>query len=208
MSTSLVEDGSVYPSSVTVPGDGDARNAASVIVGFQALADRCKYLYTKLGVWINGGTIRPSAAVTLNLQDANFLITGDDDYNVHLGGVSGSPGGVQFFAYGNMASQLFTAGRTGRANRKPNFNNAAASQTIDPILYDTFIFTPSAAGQTYTTTTQTYVEGDWFEISNQSATNTFQINAGGVITTVAVLSGVIPGTAVMVYASGSWRRIR
>lgn len=140
MSEVLVEDGSTYPASVTVPEDGDARNAASVVVGFQALADRCKYLVTKLGAWLTGGLIRPTGDVTYNLDLSSLTFNGNDDNNIDLGV------GVQLFANGKMASHLFTAGRTGRANYKPQVMSVAASSTtlIDPRYYDIFFVLPGA----------------------------------------------------------------
>lgn len=45
MSTVLTE-AATYAASVTVPADGDARTAASVVPAFQVLADRTKYLKT------------------------------------------------------------------------------------------------------------------------------------------------------------------
>lgn len=205
MTTTLVEDGTTYPTSISVPQDGDARNAASVFTAFQALANRTKNLLARLDLFTLGGALKTVANLTWTVADGQILKITGDVANAQNGIFDLGPVFTRFA--GNVTGNLFTPGGTGRANRKPLFNAAAASQTINPQIHDTFVFTPSAAGQTYTPLTQTYVEGDWFEMSNQSATDSFQISAGG-ITTVPAVSGFVPSRAVMVYAGGAWRRIR
>lgn len=61
-----------YAANVSVPDDGDARNAASVVGAFQVLADRAKYLKAKADLVamfalyrISGATIAQNAKATL-----------------------------------------------------------------------------------------------------------------------------------------------
>ena len=80
MSHSLT-DVSNFDATVTVPDDGDLRNAASVDVAYQALADRTRWLYVFLG----GGV----GALALGI---NGLTVASSNGGVAFGS-SGTPGG-------------------------------------------------------------------------------------------------------------------
>lgn len=208
MSEFLVEDDSTYPASITVPEDGDARNAASVVVGFQGLANRFAFAMARaLGALLNGGTFRPGGSVTWELHDGNLIITGDDDFNIHLGGVGGSPGGAQLFANGNMASHMFTAGRTGRANKKTVTASPATNQTVDPRHYDCLLYSPTGAIEV-AVLTNTYVQGDHFTVSNFSLAggNTITVKDPGGVTlaVVPIHNGSKPGFGSFVYDGANW----
>lgn len=75
MSHALVET-STFDASVTVPDGGDARTAASVEVGFQALANRSKYLHDGVSnlVRLEQGTI-PQADTTSSSDTTLQTIT-------------------------------------------------------------------------------------------------------------------------------------
>jgi hypothetical protein len=149
---------------VTVPEDGDARNAASVVVGFQALANRFKYLKLKLldaliagGTWLLGGT------VTADLSSGGLNFQGNDDFGINLNS------GVQLFANGRMGAHMFTAGRTGRANSKCKALTPAVNISLEPQLYDVYRLVPSA-DMTAQIVTATYVNGDRVRVINASTT--------------------------------------
>ena len=62
-SSTYAGDGGSYPSTITLPSDGDLRNAASVNAGFQALANRDAYLVRTRVNGVDGGTYYPGAAI-------------------------------------------------------------------------------------------------------------------------------------------------
>jgi hypothetical protein len=214
MSEILVEDGSTYPASVTVPEDGDARNAASVVVGFQALANRCAYMFGKVidalvngGTWLIGGE---STGLTLDLSNGMIKLIGNDDHNIHLGGLNGSPGGVQFFANGNMAGHMFTAGRTGRANHKIVNLGTSSNQLISPLTHDTFAYLTGADIEVQVSTAEADLEdGDHFKVINKitsSGTITVKNTAGVTLHVVPLPSGGMPAIRGYTWhaATSSW----
>jgi hypothetical protein len=166
MSEILVEDSSAYPASVTVPEDGDARNAASVVVGFQALANRLAYIMLKMGAWILGGTITPLDDVTVHLANGHLNFTGIDDYNVIIGA------GTKLSPSGRIANHCFTGtGGLGRANKRLRIENLAADGTFDPTMHDRTLFTPTGAARSITISTSTTpVVGDHCVVQNNSGT--------------------------------------
>lgn len=133
MSETLVEDGSTYPASVTVPEDGDARNAASVVIGFQALANRCKYLYSKLMPFITGGAASLAASLDYTLTGSSTLRFLGTSAAINLA--------EPFVTFGGkVLGRLFTAGSPGMANKKTLLvNSGSGSLDVDPELYDTVI---------------------------------------------------------------------
>ena len=140
MPSNIVETAS-KGDAISVPVGADVRNAASVRTPFQSVGNRLKWLeafVTRIAGaatdLITTGILKPPNDFKLDLGSTNLEIIGDDDGNVHLGGVNGSPGGVQLFCNGLLGAHLFTAGRTGRANRKTlNIAPASGSTTlVDP----------------------------------------------------------------------------
>lgn len=203
---------------ISAPLDADARNAASVRIPFQAVGNRLAWLEAFVsrvaGAAVDVVTtavLVPVGNLTLRLTGGSLIIDGNDDYNIHLGGLSGSPGGVQLFAYGNMASHLFTAGRTGRPNRKVQVITPAAGTTnIDPTYYDTIFVTPSVGCSLKITPTGTPVAGDWIEVVSLSGSNSAQILDPASAVPEGDVSPLRSATgfhrsAVYVYAGGAWR---
>lgn len=138
MSGPLTEDSASYPATITVPGDGDLRNAASVITGFQGLANRLAHIWVKFAnALINGGTIVFNSGVTLDLAAADITIAGGD--------LQFTTGNLK--PTGKIINYCFTANTPGRANRKTlNLAPASASTTnVDPTLYNQ-VYVNSAAG--------------------------------------------------------------
>lgn len=210
-------------SAISAPIGADVRNAASVRTPFQAVGDRLAWLealVTRLcGTATNIITtalLVPNGTVTLNLGAANLEIIGDDDGNIYLGGVGNSPGGVQMYANGNMASHMFTGGRTGRANRKPDATLTGAGPfNIRPDLYDTFICSGSGAIIVNIDPAGSYVTGEHFRIVNLATSNGYTVaikSASGTIEHMKIGNGFVnsyghtrPQTAdIMRTAVGGW----
>lgn len=171
MSEILVESSASYPGSVVVPEDGDARNAASVVVGFQALANRFAYLKAKvLDALISGGTWVLGGPLTISLVDAGIEFIGDGDFLLKLGA------GALFDCNGNLVGPLVKAGTTGRPNRKVKAIATGAGTTdIDPILWNTYYVTPSATGSVRIMPSATAVAGDWVTVVNLFGSSTVQV---------------------------------
>jgi hypothetical protein len=183
MSEILVEDGAVYPSSVTVPEDGDARNAASVVVGFQTLANRCAHIMLKMGAWILGGTVAPAGSVLLNLLTGHLTIDSNDDWGLHIGP------NAKLFPNGRMGNHLFAGdGGYGRPNKRVRYENLPADGTVDPTLHDRILLQPLAANRiVQISPSVTPVTGDHAVIQNNSATYSLTVKnpSGGTMIVLA-----------------------
>jgi hypothetical protein len=203
MSETLVEDGSAFPSTVTVPEDGDARNAASVVVGFQSLANRTRHLYTKLTAWITGGTITPGGAITVALDTGKLLFTSTASpypQEVELGS------NTVLRTNGRAVGQLVAAGRDGRVPRKPAYVTVGGAQSFDPTLTDYILCTHSDANATITLFEANLLDGDPVEIVSHSLTHTTIIKNGGG-STIATINAIGLGhwRAVWHASSSSWK---
>lgn len=150
MPTDIIET-ATKGTTISVPIGTDTRTAASLNNAWQAIGNRLLWLeevIERLGgasATLNAsGSFIPPASLVFDLSTGALSFIGNDDFNIHLGGVGGSPGGVQFFANGLMASHLFTAGRTGRVNAKCFAAAPGANTTIDVLLYNHLAYTPSA----------------------------------------------------------------
>jgi hypothetical protein len=169
MSEILVEDGSSWPASITVPEDGDARNSASVVVGFQGLANRSAYLKALLEVLLvlrDGGSLTSTDSVTWNIPNGEKLI-----FTAPGGGGEVDLTGVYHMLVNqNVKGPLFATGSSGRANRRPAISSVNPGITdIDPINYDTHIITPTAGACSVRLMPGiTPVAGDWCSIINPS----------------------------------------
>jgi hypothetical protein len=206
MSEILVEDGTTYPASVVVPEDGDARNAASVVVGFQALANRCAYFLGKLGALISGGSVSlPDDLEFLIAAGKKFRIATTATGIVDLTNIFG----VHFSQ--NAIGALFAAGSSGRPNRRAtSFAPGAGTLDIDVSNYDTIYLTPSAGCSVRIAPTIAAVNGDWVEFINESTANSVQVlnPASGVpVGDVSPLRSAAGNfrSAIYVCVSGVWK---
>jgi hypothetical protein len=199
MPSAIVET-PVQGTPIDAPLDADLRNAASVRVPFQATGNRLNWLEAFVkrigGIatdLITTALLIPAGNLTLRLTGGNLIFDGNDDYNVYLGGIGGTPGGVQLFANGNMAGQMFTKGRTGRANRKPNATLTGAGPfDIRPDLYDTYQVSASGACVINIDPAGTYAEGDSFRVVNLATSNGYTIaikSGGGAVTHYVIGNG-------------------
>lgn len=108
MSANLT-DVDAFTSPVVVPSDGDPENAASVLAGFQPLANRTRYLYNRLtpmlsenGGWsvgdlaasaisyatndkINLATLAATSGLTLAANEITFVNAGTYAWALHAG---------------------------------------------------------------------------------------------------------------------------
>lgn len=198
MAETLVEDGSTYPISVTVPEDGDARNAASVVVGFQGLADRAKYLYTHLVPWIIGGALSLANDLTITIGFTNFIsfVGGVFDFRT-AGGVT---------VAGNISGHLFDGtGSAGRANARVSVIAPGAGTTdVDPTLFDT-VFVDATVGCTIHLKSSpfvAYVRGDRIVIQNGSIFSIAVKEPGS--TTLATLANANEYVE-LIYTGAAWR---
>jgi hypothetical protein len=204
MSEILVEDGATYPASVTVPEDGDARNAASVVVGFQALANRLAHIMLKMGAWILGGTITPADDVTVHLSGGPLTFTGIDDYNVIIGA------GTKFSPSGRIGNHCFDGdGGIGRANRRIDVIAPAAGPTdLDPTQHDVVYATPSATAvlRISPTPSVAYVRGDHIKVHKNGISFTLELTnpSGGTLGTIDAALG--NGWIEAIYDGTTWRQ--
>lgn len=187
MSEILVEDDSTYPASITVPEDGDARNAASVVVSFQALANRTAYFLAKLGVWITGGTLE-LPAITLTAPIGGSLTFGTN---------------TALVVNRNVSGPLFANASTGRANKKVTTYSGSTNTTVNPITHDELHVTPGAALDVQIAA-GTYVTGDHVTVRNYSISHAVTLkNPGG--TTMAVIDPIGAGYAQAIYDGSAWK---
>jgi hypothetical protein len=192
MSEILVEDGTTYPVSVTVPEDGDARNAASVVVGFQALANRLAHIWTKFAnALIGGGTITQAQNVTWAFSpDRGWTFTGDNTNNIVI------TGGPILNLNQNVKGALFLPGATGRANKKLVNLSTSANQLISPLEYDTYAYLTGAAIEVQVSVAEgTLKDGEWFRVINKPTsvgTITVKNTAGATLHVVPLPSGAMP----------------
>lgn len=198
MAETLVEDGSTYPASITVPEDGDARNAASVVVGFQGLADRLKYLYTGLAPWIIGGTLTIANDLILALDSAKTL--------TFTGGPLDFTAANRATFAGNIRGHLFDGtGSLGRANARVNVITPGAGTTaVDPTFFDE-LFVDESAGCTIQLTVspgEAYVRGDRITVHHGSIFSVLVKDPGG--TTLATLANANEYVE-LIYTGSAWR---
>lgn len=205
-------------SAISAPLDADLRNAASVRTPLQSVGNRLAWLEavvsrlfgTSATANAAGTSLVPEDNLTLDLSSGRLDIVGNDDNNINLGGVGGTPGGVQLFANGNMAAHMFTAGRTGRANKKLVNLGTSANQTIDPRAYDTFAYLTGAAIDVQVSTAEVDLEdGDWFRVINKvtsAGAITVKNTAGVTLHVVPLPSGGLPAMREYTWhaATSSW----
>lgn len=202
-----------FPANVRVIDDGDTCSNAEHGATAQDLADRTKWAYLRLNPFWAGGTVAPTGPVVIDLSGGSWTFQGDDDFNIELGA------GVQFFANGRMAGPLFTAGRTGRANRKPSATlTGAGPHTIRPDLYDTFVCNCSGAVILNIDPAGTYVEGDSFKVVNIATSNGYTVtikHSSGTVTVMQLLNAFTSTTGftrpmtteIMRTGAGGWMSI-
>jgi hypothetical protein len=193
MAEILVEDGATYPVSITVPEDGDARNAASVVVSFQALANRLAHFWTKFAnALINGGTIT-LPALTFTAPISGSLTFGTN---------------TALVVDRNLQGPLFGVASAGRANKKTQTSSPGTNQSINTITVDTFLWQPSAAIEAQIAN-NTYVRGDHFRVVNYtlgpgSETITVKNPAGTTLAVVPVHTAGQPGWGDFVFDGTNW----
>lgn len=219
MPTNIIET-ATKGSTLSVPVGTDKRKASSLTAAWQAIANRLLWLETFVSRIagaatdvITTGLLVPVGNITLRLTTGGIIFDGNDDYNIHLGGVGGTPGGVQLFANGNMGGHMFTKGRSGRANLKRADHVAGGGPyDIDPSLYNLFKFTPDSAivVNIDPTPAYPYKDGDTFRVCNLSTTlgRTIAIKRdSGAVTVFTLAPGVAGGQSFVdiVYDdAGTW----
>jgi hypothetical protein len=180
MSEVLVEDGATFPSSVTVPEDGDARNAASVVTGFQALADRTRHLYKMVtGVF----TFADVAEVVWKIaENRKWTIDSDDVSYLEL-----AQNVILTFAGGGSQGRITEPGQTGRIPRKVQRINVSEG-SYNPLAYSEVRANPSGpSGITITVRDDiAYQDGDHFEVINLSADRSVTVALPGGAASVVV----------------------
>ena len=212
MPTNIIET-ATKGSTVSVPIGTDKRKASTLVPGFQALSDRAAWLEALVTRLCGAATdiittalLIPVGNITLRLTGGHLIFDGDDDFNIYLGGIGGTPGGVQFFMNGFMAAHAFTAGRTGRANRKVVLHTAVGS--IDPRTHDLALCTPAAGAFNLEIASETYVAGDHFRVVNYAATGGYNVAVkhpgGAALYTVPVATGSRASWADFVYTGSAW----
>lgn len=188
MATILQEDGEAYPGSITVPEAGDPRTAASFTIPILALANRLRYLYARLGAFVTGGTVS-----TL----------GDFEWSIGSGktaSILGSLGSVLDLSYmprikasSNFYGPLCADGSNGRLPHK--LAPITSSQTINPVLRNMFLCTPSAnINLTIDVGSESLVPGDHFFVMNRHTGYTVTVHHGA--TTYVVPAAVVGVAAV------------
>lgn len=215
MSEILVEDDSAYPADVTVPEDGDARNAASVAVGFQALANRFAYLKTnlfdplleQLGELVLGGDSGNPVIVRGNVK---FEAPPSDSGGLQLG--NGCYIDPNVATGGGFQGPLFIAGnsnRDGRANRKVLKATIGANQPVTVSQHDTLILSPTTTGLEVNVQAETHAVGDWFRVCNYATTSGRTLvvkNSGGsTLDTVPIAVGVLPSYREFTWDGTNWQ---
>ena len=209
---------------ISVPVGTDTRTAASLMNAWQAIGNRLAWLEafveriagTEADVETTGELVPPDNLV-IDLSDGRLDIIGNDDNNINLGGLAGSPGGVQLFCNGLLAAHLFTEGRTGRANEKVFVATPGANTTIDALLYNCYLGTPSAdinlqidlAGSTGAGAV--LKKGDVLHVCNYSTSFAISVrdpSAVQIIALAAAPSAEEPAWCDVVYNGSAWKTLR
>jgi hypothetical protein len=150
MAVILTEDPTSYPASVSVPQDGDARNAASVDGPFQSIVNRIAHIWTKcVNVILHGGTVvlgGDSGSPVMLKGTIGFLNPVSDS-----GGIDMREGifSVNTAAGGRINGPMFVSGTSGRINRKMSALGTltnGSSTNIDPINANYFTATILTSG--------------------------------------------------------------
>jgi len=183
-----------------------------VRVPFQAIGNRLKFLENFYDLFTGGaagalaGVFKFASSITFDLSNGGLNLVGNDDFNINLGGVDGSPGGVQLFCNGLLGGHLFTAGRSGRANRKPLA--VTATSTIDPTLYDTYVCL-AVANITLTVAAGSYVAGECFRVVNTTSgfTITLKDPAASTVFTLESRSASRNSYVDIMFNGTNWREI-
>jgi hypothetical protein len=145
MSTVYTPNASNNPTSYTVPSDGDNANAASILVGLEAVMDKGAYLGAAVAATYKPLVIATSSTiVTTGGITANTLVTAvqatfpafttlSTDIVFATGYVSGSTSAA---TSGLVAAlQTFNGASTSTLYTSPNINNGTTSLTSFPLLY-------------------------------------------------------------------------
>ncbi len=206
MALSNVSESDSFDTNVQMPADGDPADASDLLAStVRPLVNRSRWLFNRLNPFWAGGTVAPDDPVIIDLSLGSWTFQGNDDNNVILGV------GVQLFANGRMAGQLFTPGRTGRANRKRVTYAGGTNQTINATLYDTFRGTPSAAIDLQIAA-GSYDDGDHLVVCNYATTAgrniTVRDPAATLLSVVPVGSGAVPSWSEYIHDGTSWSLLR
>jgi hypothetical protein len=199
MSEILVEDGESYPSSIVVPEDGDARNAASVVVAFQALADRTKYFFNRLGAFITGGTVATAGGFEWSIASGKTA------------SILGSYGSVldlsrmpKIKVSGNLVGPLCADASSGRIPHKLAL--VTSSQTINPVLRSYYICTPSSGDidLTIDVGSETLVPGDNFLVLNRYTEHAVHVHHGATTFVVPAATLGVPAVQELIWDGLTW----
>lgn len=216
MPTTLTET-STFTTDVTVPNDGDTRNAASVRSAFQALADRTKFLKDIIGAGGTGATRLRTVTTSAALR----ALTDMDEGDLALL-KPGDPSSQAIFVYSSGASNAEISGWIYEPDvgggrwlnllwPRISGSTADALRWATPVPNRVLHFDTTAWGATTTTVTPSGSWDDTEIVSNEYAVETgdkFQVTYTGSIRGIAIsnfvsarLATVVSGTATAITGS-------
>lgn len=205
MSLHNVSESDAFPTNVQMPSDGDSADASDLEAStVKPLADRTRWLYTRLNPFWAGGTVAPADEVVIDLSNGYLEIVGNDDWGLRIGA------GAKLWTGGRMGDHLFNGdGGYGRANYRMRVESIGADTTVDPTQHNLVHLTPTGANRVATIAPSiTPVRGDACKIVNFSTSFTVQVNApgGGAILTLSAADTNIRAWVEVVFDGTSWAR--